>query len=78
MPGGLSRRCFLGTVATAAMAPTAFPQSSSIRLRKLHCSEIRVSDVRRSKEFYQGLFGMPESGGGGGYLGNECLTTNAG
>lgn len=41
------------------LAPRAFAQAASIRLRKLNCFEIRVADVERSVTFYQRLFGMP-------------------
>ncbi len=55
----LSRRAFAASVAALAAVPRAFAQAAPIRLRKLHCFEIRVSDVDRALRFYQGLFGMP-------------------
>jgi catechol 2,3-dioxygenase-like lactoylglutathione lyase family enzyme len=55
----LSRRLFTAGLAALTVAPRAFAQSAAIKLRKLHCFEIRVSDVDRSVRFYQGLFGMP-------------------
>jgi catechol 2,3-dioxygenase-like lactoylglutathione lyase family enzyme len=58
-PLRLSRRLFTASVAALAIAPNVFAQASGIRLRKLHCFEIRVADVDRSVRFYQGLFGMP-------------------
>jgi len=56
----LSRRDFLWTVpafvaASRAMAQTARP----IPVRKLNHVTLNVSDVKRSLDFYQGLFGMP-------------------
>ena len=55
----ISRRLFAAWVAALAAAPRAFAQGASIRLRKLHCFEIAVSNVDKSVAFYQGLFGMP-------------------
>lgn len=58
----LSRRRFaagIAGLAAAAVLPRAFGQASGIKLRKLHSFEIRVTDVGRAVEFYQGLFGMP-------------------
>jgi catechol 2,3-dioxygenase-like lactoylglutathione lyase family enzyme len=61
--GGLqprvSRRIFTACLAALAAVPRVFAQGASIRLRKLHCFEIAVSDVEKSVAFYQGLFGMP-------------------
>lgn len=56
---GVSRRSFLAAMAALAAAPRAYGQSAGIRLSKLHCFEIGVSDVARSVAFYQDLFGMP-------------------
>jgi catechol 2,3-dioxygenase-like lactoylglutathione lyase family enzyme len=47
-----------GLTALAAW-PRAFAQASGLKLRKLHSFEIRVTDVGRAVEFYQGLFGLP-------------------
>ena len=62
-PLRLSRRLFTASVAALAIAPKGFAQAAAskaaIKLRKLHCFEIRVTDVDRSVRFYQGLFGMP-------------------
>lgn len=55
----LSRRLFTASIAAFAVAPKVLAQASGIKLRKLHCFEIRVPDVDRSVRFYQGLFGMP-------------------
>jgi catechol 2,3-dioxygenase-like lactoylglutathione lyase family enzyme len=55
----VSRRLFLASLAALAAAPRAFARVAGIRLHKLHCFEIRVSDVDRAVRFYQGLFGMP-------------------
>ncbi len=55
----LSRRSFAVCLAALAAAPRAFAQGASMRLRKLNCFEIRVSNVEQSVRFYQGLFGMP-------------------
>jgi catechol 2,3-dioxygenase-like lactoylglutathione lyase family enzyme len=43
------------------MAPRAIAQSAepAIRLRKLNSFSLNVSNVQRSVDFYQGLFGMP-------------------
>lgn len=55
-----TRRSVLAGMSAAALAaPRAFAQTSSLRLRKLNCFEIRVSDVDRTVAFYQGLFGTP-------------------
>ncbi len=56
---GVSRRVFTISIAALAMTPRAFAQARPIALRKLHCFEIRVTDVDRAVHFYQGLFGMP-------------------
>lgn len=55
----IRRRAFVASLAAIAAAPRAFAQSPKIRLLKLNCFEIRVSDVDRSVAFYQDLFGMP-------------------
>jgi catechol 2,3-dioxygenase-like lactoylglutathione lyase family enzyme len=69
-PLRLSRRLFTASAAALAIAPKAFAQASGIKLRKLHCFEIRVADVDRSVRFYQGLFGMPVQARAGGRV---CL-----
>jgi len=56
---GISRRSFGALLGGSLLAPLACAQSSGIRLLKLNCFEIRVSDPAASLAFYQGLFGMP-------------------
>jgi catechol 2,3-dioxygenase-like lactoylglutathione lyase family enzyme len=46
-------------MAALMAAPRAFAQKTDIRLRKLNCFEIAVTDVDESIGFYQDLFGMP-------------------
>src|SRR2546425_6008713 len=43
------------------MAPRAFAQATNplIRVRGINHVTLSVSDVKRSVDFYQGLFGMP-------------------
>jgi catechol 2,3-dioxygenase-like lactoylglutathione lyase family enzyme len=57
----ISRRRLLLSLPALAMAPRAFAQSTNppIRVRGINHVTIAVSDVKRSKDFYQGLFGMP-------------------
>jgi len=57
----MSRRSLLLSLPTMALASKAFAQSRQrqIPLRTLNHATITVSDVKRSTEFYQGLFGMP-------------------
>jgi catechol 2,3-dioxygenase-like lactoylglutathione lyase family enzyme len=55
----LSRRAFAAMLPGLALAPSVFAQAAGIRLLKLNCFEIRVSDPDASLRFYQGLFGMP-------------------
>jgi len=57
--GGLTRRALIGAVPLTMMAPAVVAQAAGIRLRKLNCFEMRVTDVDASVRFYQGLFGMP-------------------
>ena len=66
----LSRRGFTAGMSALMLAPRAFAQAAGIRLQKLHCCEIRVSDVARSVRFYQDLFGMPVQSDAGGRV---CL-----
>ena len=44
-----------------AIAPRAFAQASKPRIvaRGINHVTLQVSDLKRSKDFYQGLFGMP-------------------
>ena len=60
----LQRKLTMGLLAAAAMLPLAAPavaqtEAEPIRIDGLHSFELRVSDVERSLEFYQGLFGAP-------------------
>ena len=55
---GLTRRAMIGAVPLTLMAPALMAQAAGIRLRKLNCFEMRVTDVDASVRFYQGLFGI--------------------
>src|SRR5262249_6785113 len=57
----ISRRQMLASLPGLAMAPRAFLQApnSSIRALGINHVTLSVSDVKRSVDFYQGLFGMP-------------------
>jgi catechol 2,3-dioxygenase-like lactoylglutathione lyase family enzyme len=55
----MSRRLFAASMVALALLPKTYSQTAAIRLRKLHCFEIRVSNVDRAVAFYQDLFGMP-------------------
>ena len=58
----LDRRSFLALLPGVVMVPDLLAQSPAVpRLRVNGLSQITltVSDVKRSLEFYQGLFGMP-------------------
>ena len=61
--GGVTRRRLLRSLPALAMMPTAsrvFAQSTpTIRVRGINHVTLSVSDVKRSVDFYQGLFGMP-------------------
>jgi catechol 2,3-dioxygenase-like lactoylglutathione lyase family enzyme len=58
--GRISRRGMLMALPALAMAPRTFAQSRSrLRARALNHMTLSVSDVKRSLDFYQGLFGMP-------------------
>jgi catechol 2,3-dioxygenase-like lactoylglutathione lyase family enzyme len=56
-----SRREFLISLPGLAMAGSAFGQTANppIRPRGINHATLAVSDVKRSLDFYQGLFGMP-------------------
>jgi len=58
---GLSRRELLLTLPALTLAPRFFAQETkpTIRVRALNQFTLLVSDVKRSIDFYQGLFGMP-------------------
>src|SRR5574339_126889 len=57
----LSRRDLLRALPSIALLPTALTGQAprQLRARGLHSMTLAVSDVKRSLEFYQGLFGMP-------------------
>src|ERR1700722_16195882 len=57
----ISRRRLLLSLPVLAMAPRAFAQAGKppIPVRGFNHVTIRVFDVKRSTDFYQGLFGMP-------------------
>jgi catechol 2,3-dioxygenase-like lactoylglutathione lyase family enzyme len=54
----VSRRSLLASLSALPFADTLFAQGSGIRLLRLQCFEIRVTDPAASLEFYQSLFGM--------------------
>ncbi len=58
---GLTRRTLLKTLPVLAVAPRLLAQGSAapIPVLKLHNFGLRVSNVQRSLDFYQGLFGSP-------------------
>jgi catechol 2,3-dioxygenase-like lactoylglutathione lyase family enzyme len=60
---GMTRRQLLlslPALALAPLAPRAFAQTAApIRVRGINHVTLSVSDVKRSVDFYQGLFGMP-------------------
>ena len=56
----MTRRGFLGSVATLATATPLLAQSSPpVPVSRLNHMMLSVSDPGRSLEWYQGLFGMP-------------------
>jgi catechol 2,3-dioxygenase-like lactoylglutathione lyase family enzyme len=57
----ISRRELLLSLPALTLAPRAFAQAGSppIRVRGFNHVALSVSDVKRSVDFYQGLFGMP-------------------
>ena len=57
----LTRRDLLLSLPALAVARRAFAQAgaATLRARGLNSMTLNVSDVKRSLEFYQGLFGMP-------------------
>ena len=57
----ISRRQMLVSLPALAMAPRAFLQAENPPIRAMGINHVTlsVSDVRRSLDFYQGLFGMP-------------------
>src|SRR3990172_6826332 len=75
--GRISRRDLLISLSALALAPKlprwmAQPQApkSPLVLRQLNHLALFVADGQRSRDFYQGLFGMPVQAvqGGGGNL----------
>src|SRR5262245_62252915 len=61
MPASIDRRHFLAALPALALAPRVFAQTPAAKFRVNGLSQITltVSDVARSLDFYQGLFGMP-------------------
>ena len=62
MAASIDRRQFLATLPALAMSPRIAAQAQAgppFRVNGLSQITLTVSDVRRSLEFYQGLFGMP-------------------
>ena len=62
MTSALDRRTFLAALPALALAPRVFAQSAAaapFRVNGLSQITLTVSDVKRSLDFYQGLFGMP-------------------
>src|SRR4029453_18792939 len=59
--GSMSRRHLLLSLPAALVAGRAFAQAVNppIRVRGINHVTLSVSDVKRSVDFYQGLFGMP-------------------
>src|SRR5688500_3909886 len=58
----LDRRHFLAALPALALSPRIFAQSAAappFRVNGLSHITLTVSDVKRSLDFYQGLFGMP-------------------
>jgi catechol 2,3-dioxygenase-like lactoylglutathione lyase family enzyme len=61
MPSSIDRRHFLAALPALAMAPRVLAQGQAptFRVNGLSQMTLTVSDVKRSLDFYQGLFGMP-------------------
>jgi catechol 2,3-dioxygenase-like lactoylglutathione lyase family enzyme len=56
----LSRRRLLQSLPLLPLVPSALAQGAqTVAVRKIHCFDIRVSDVARSVRFYQDIFGAP-------------------
>lgn len=56
----MSRRTLLAALPLMGIAPKLFAQSGpALRIHKINCFEVRVSDVAKTVAFYQDLFGMP-------------------
>jgi catechol 2,3-dioxygenase-like lactoylglutathione lyase family enzyme len=61
MPASIDRRSFLAALPALALSPRVAAQAprAPFRVNGLSQLTLTVSDVKRSLEFYQGLFGMP-------------------
>jgi catechol 2,3-dioxygenase-like lactoylglutathione lyase family enzyme len=62
MTSSIDRRSFLASLPALAMTPRVLAQASALptfRVNGLSQITLTVSDVKRSLDFYQGLFGMP-------------------
>src|SRR5438552_18966233 len=61
MHSAADRRQFLLSLPALVFAPKMMAQTSTapIRVRGLNHVTLTVSDIRRSLDFYQALFGMP-------------------
>jgi hypothetical protein len=60
MVAPIDRRRFIAALPALALAPRALAQSPArFRVDGLSQITLTVSDVARSLDFYQGLFGMP-------------------
>jgi catechol 2,3-dioxygenase-like lactoylglutathione lyase family enzyme len=60
MPSSIDRRQFIAALPALALAPSVLAQTASkFRVNGLSQIALTVSDVARSLDFYQGLFGMP-------------------
>lgn len=72
----ISRRSVVAGLSLLATAPRLLAQSSpALRIKKINCFEVRVSDVARTVGFYQDLFGMPVQSRHGDRV---CLRVGAG
>ena len=61
-PASMDRRTFLAALPALAMSPRVLAQApvpARFRVNGLSQITLTVSDVGRSLDFYQGLFGMP-------------------
>ena len=59
--GSVSRTQLVETLADMAASPQSRPASSVFRGRTLNHITLKVSDLERSKEFYQEMFGLSVS-----------------
>ena len=59
-PSSMGRREFLQMIPLLAAAPSALAQDTGpVAVQKIHSCDMRVTDVARSVQFYQDLFGAP-------------------